>query len=439
MRKLIALVGKDVRIFRRDKVALALTFIIPFVMIVIFGFVFGGIDGDVSPIHIVVINHSTAPITAQLVRALEAAKSLAVLKTYRDEERGNARMPFTDSVAAMWIKNGKIPAALIIPEDALSDTSMGLKLVLFYDPRNEIESHMLEGILQQTIMTKVPSLFPALLQRSALRYLGPDSGKAFNGAVRDAVSRYFHVPREWMSAVPQMNDTIPVGNDSSSSAGSYFSKLIQFDRRQLVGEKVINPMVTRSIGGWAMMFVLFTLTAVARSIILERDSGTLHRLLSTPTTRGIILISKFVYSWLLGVVQLLVLFFFSTLIFDVDIVTNFPNLVFIILLSSAAATAFGMLLAATVRTSQQADALGMILILAMSAVGGSWFPVSLMPPFIQSISKFTLTYWSVEGFLNVLWRNSSFTALLPNMLVLSAISVGFGALSIWLFHRRETW
>lgn len=201
---------------------------------------------------------------------------------------------------------------------------------------------------------------------------------------------------------------------------------------------MVNPMVTRSIGGWAIMFVLFTLTAAARSIIYERDHGTLHRLLSTPTSRGAILLSKFVYSWVLGIVQIQVLFAASSLIFSVDIISNFFNLFIMSILTAGASTSFGMLLASVTRTEQQADALSMVLILSMSAVGGSWFPVTLMPEFIQSVSRFTLTYWAVEGFLNVLWRNQSFTQLLPTMSILLGIMTGMTGISLWLFNKRAT-
>jgi ABC-2 type transport system permease protein len=439
MKRLIALIGKDFRIFMKDKAAVALTFIVPLVMIVIFGFVFGGIGKGTSPIHIIAINQSPAPIAAKLIQALDSSKSLRVIKTYTTEDRPGVKLPFTDSLAAVWVRGGKVPAALIIPPDALSDTSAGLHLILLHDPRNEIESNLLEGVLQQTIMTKTPSLFPSLLQRSALKYLGPDSGSAFNGAIRNLVGKYFPIPEgnvaDWLA---RQDTSSTLAGTGESGAGKFFSDLIHFERRQLVGEKIVNPMVTRSIGGWAIMFVLFTLTAAARSIIYERDHGTLHRLLSTPTTRGTILLSKFAYSWILGFVQIIVLFVASSLIFSVDIYSNIINLLIISLLTAGASTSFGMVLASFARTEQQADALSMVLILSMSAVGGSWFPVSLMPEFIQSISRFTLTYWAVEGFLNVLWRNQTFLQLLPTMAILAGITVVLTSLSLWLFQKRAS-
>jgi ABC-2 type transport system permease protein len=78
-----------------------------------------------------------------------------------------------------------------------------------------------------------------------------------------------------------------------------------------------------------------------------------------------------------------------------------------------------------------------LLILLMSAIGGAWFPVSFMPEFIQQLSKFTLVYWSMEGFTQVLWANASFVELLPILGVLTAITVGVMALAVWRFNRGK--
>lgn len=80
-------------------------------------------------------------------------------------------------------------------------------------------------------------------------------------------------------------------------------------------------------------------------------------------------------------------------------VAHLPELLVIIVAAATAATAFGMLLASIARNPEAAQGLATFLILSMSAVGGAWFPTSIMPEFIQTISKVTLVYWSIEGFL----------------------------------------
>jgi ABC-2 type transport system permease protein len=76
-------------------------------------------------------------------------------------------------------------------------------------------------------------------------------------------------------------------------------------------------------------------------------------------------------------------------------------------------------------------------IMLMSALGGAWFPLTFMPEFLQQFSKFTLVYWSMEGFSAVLWANNSFVQLLPILGVLVAITAVVMTFSIWRFNRGK--
>ena len=71
----------------------------------------------------------------------------------------------------------------------------------------------------------------------------------------------------------------------------------------------------------------------------------------------------------------------------------------------------------------------------MSAVGGAWFPISFMPDFIQTIAKFTIVYWSMEGFAQVLWAGDSFVEILPTVGILTGIAAGVMAVAIWRFNK----
>ena len=173
-------------------------------------------------------------------------------------------------------------------------------------------------------------------------------------------------------------------------------------------------MATRSVGGWAMMFLLFSLSGAATSLFDEKKAGIFQRLLSAPVRRTQILWSKYLFGMLVGLVQLGVLFLAGHLLFGIDIATNLGNLFLICFAASTACVAFGMLLAAIAPTAAAANGLGTFLILTMSAIGGAWFPTSFMPEFIQHLSKLTIVYWSIEGFIQVLWANCTTRGITPD-------------------------
>jgi ABC-2 type transport system permease protein len=137
----------------------------------------------------------------------------------------------------------------------------------------------------------------------------------------------------------------------------------------------------------------------------------------------------------LGFIQLIVLFVFGSLLFKIDILSNLLNLVLIVTAAAMACASFGMLLSAVSKTSSQANGLGTFLILAMSSIGGAWFPTSFMPGFIQTFSKLTIVYWSMDGFLQVLWRGAPLADILPNLGILLGIAALITALSVLQFKK----
>jgi len=131
------------------------------------------------------------------------------------------------------------------------------------------------------------------------------------------------------------------------------------------------------------------------------------------------------------------LFVAGRVLFGVDITSNVFNLLLICLTAASACVAFGMLLAALAPTAAAANGMGTLLILIMSAVGGAWWPTSFMPPFMQQLSKFTIVYWSIEGFLRVLWANCNTRELLPVLAILLAFAAAANTISIWRFRHGQ--
>ncbi|MEM9159930.1 MAG: ABC transporter permease, partial [Verrucomicrobiota bacterium] len=225
--------------------------------------------------------------------------------------------------------------------------------------------------------------------------------------------------------------------EKEESFSDLLSQIVDIQDEQVVGKEVKNPQVTRMVGGYAIMFLLFAVNASASSLFEEKKAGMFHRLLSMPLQRTHILWSKYLYNMLFGLVQILVLFFGSSLLFEVDIYTNFLNLLIVVIFASAACTAFGMLLAAVSKTPQQAQGLGTVVIIVMSSVGGAWFPVSIMPEFIQYFSKITIIYWSVESLTETLWANASLVQLAPKLGILFLITATVNAFSLWRFKNGD--
>ena len=430
MRTILILVGSEFRRFVRDRAGLSLTFLVPVVLIYIFGHVFGVSGEGPSGIPIAVVTQTNAPIAQTVTAALRQDKSFRVITT---DERTKPAQPLSEAEVRARIKAGSLRFALIFPSDAESDESFGLKVKFLNNPRNEIETQMTRGLIEKAIFTSAPQAFLASLQNRANRLIGPEKLEQFNRALANSVAQAFG------GDPARLHDQISRGQVISTSGSPGDSKLlerlIKIDSEQLGGAQVKSPMATRSVGGWAVMFLLFSLSSSATSLFDETKTGLYQRLLSAPVKRTQILWSKYLFGMLVGLIQLSALFFAGHLFFGIDLKSNFGNLVLICLAASSACVAFGMFLAAIAPTSAAASGMGTFLILTMSAIGGAWFPTSLMPDFIQHLSRFTLVYWSIEGFIQVLWANCTTWELLPTLGILIGIAAVVNAISIWRFRH----
>ena len=447
MRIILTLLRKDFANFIRDRAAVSLTFLVPIALIYIFGQVFGLNRKDSGPvgIRLAVVNESTNPGAQKFIEALKAEKAFFVLTQHVAADK--MMRPLTEPDLRPMIRDREFRFAVVIPRDFLPANGFGLHLKILSDPRNEIETQTVNGLLQKTIFSSVPSLLGQSLQTRAKNYLGEARFEKFNGTLAGAMSEAFGGDKAEIQASLASGELGLVLEDpapaalpgapavAKSGAGDMISRLVKIDAEQVVGKNVKSPEATRVVGGWAMMFLMFALSHSAARFFDEKKSGLFLRLLSAPVRRSHLMWSRFLYGVLLGLIQLTALFFAGRLMYGIDVLGNFGNLLVVCTAAAAACTAFGMLLAAISPTAETANGLATFLVLTMSATGGAWFPVSFMPEFMQRIAKFTLVYWSMEGFSQVLWAGQSFGQILPTVGILLGIAAGVMAVAIWRFNR----
>ena len=440
MHPVLSLLRKDIRLFLRNKVAFGLTFIVPLCLVYIFGQVFGVNRSSSGPtgVPIAVVSETDAPVADAIIQALEAESAFRVIRTWEDDE--GIEVELTGARARELIRDNKLRFGLVFPPDTMSEESFGLRLIFLNNPRNEIETQTVTGLLQKVIFTSAPQALMQNLRKQAENFIGmAETDVFYDGMARtiaDAFDLEYGEVRADMSAgVLDFGATESSGEAGSDEASSFIDQIITIDNEQLAGADVKSPGATRVVGGWAIMFLLFSVSGASTSLFEEKQAGLFHRLLSSPVSRSHILWSKYLFNMLMGLVQLTVLFLAGQMMFGIEVLPHLPSLLVVALCASIACTAFGMLLSAIAPNPAAASGLATFLILTMSAIGGAWFPTSFMPEFIQSISKLTLVYWSMEGFLAVLWAQKSIIEILPILGVLLGMAAVVNVFSIWRFNR----
>jgi ABC-2 type transport system permease protein len=120
--------------------------------------------------------------------------------------------------------------------------------------------------------------------------------------------------------------------------------------------------------------------------------------------------------------------------FGVRVVGSWAGLACVVVAASAAASGFGLCIAALFTTERQAQPVAILVILVMSALGGSWWPLFITPPVMQELASVTITKWAVGGLEGALWRGLDFAEMAPNALVLLAMAGGLYAIAWWRFR-----
>jgi ABC-2 type transport system permease protein len=151
-----------------------------------------------------------------------------------------------------------------------------------------------------------------------------------------------------------------------------------------------------------------------------------------------LLAGKWLLMTLVGVVQVTIMFAWAQLAFGVDLLGHLPGFAVMTTITAAAASSFALTLAALCRNRAQLNAVAVILILCMSALGGSMVPRYVMSETMQQVGRITFNAWALDGYIKVFWRDLPVADLAPELAVLVATAVILFGVARVLARRWES-
>jgi ABC-2 type transport system permease protein len=432
---IFAIVHTAITGLRRDRASLALSFVLPVAFFSIFAMVFGSAHDTIPQVHLIVVDQDHSPASRNLLRGLKQEGSL-VISTRPDSKENNAP-DYTAATAETAVKTGSVPVALVIPAGwgqhpiSFGGTQAGSpEIELLNDQSDPIAPQIVGGLLQKAAMTSMPASMAGEGETYMKQYLGGLTGEQ---------------QKRWDANMAMLNErqkqrderlSADAAESSTSSSGNA-AGMISVKTRGVVGEHKNKNQISFYAAGMGVMFLLFTASGSAGSLLDEQDSGALDRVLSSRVTMTMLLAGKLTFNTLLAFAQLVVMFLWGWAVFHLDFFTHIPGFIVMGLCTAFAVAAFGMLLASVCRTRGQLGALSTLLIMVMSSVGGSMFPRYMMPEAVQKAGLFTINAWAIDGFTKVFWRDMPITALWPQVGVLLAIGIVLFAVARRMARRWE--
>ncbi|KAA3609580.1 MAG: ABC transporter permease [Planctomycetota bacterium] len=435
------LARKDLRVFRRDRSGMLLGFLLPIGLVTVFGFVmqfaFGG-SGSMAKAELWFQDEDASETSAQMVTALRDSNVVKLRPRAGEEAIGREGL-------RTKLADGEAHHALIIEagfEEALQSGELP-RLTLMRDPGREMEDQLIRiGLMQAVMAATDGDLWPAMIGFQ-MRQAGLQEGSVKQIV---AAAQGTHGLIEKFFAAEEEDDEGAAGEDGEAAG----TQVVDFMQNMIpVQEEDIAPparpkdlsyMLAQSVSGIIVMMLMFGLMACGVTLIQEEEQGTLRRLLTASVSRNAILGGKFIFTAIMGVLQLAVLFVYGELIFKVGFFQKPLTLLVISLSLLAAITSFGLVVAAWAKTMKQAEGVSTLLILVMSALGGAWFPVQLfdMPVYAERITQCTLTYWAMNAYQQMMWNQMSWHegSIPQSLLVLWGFALVAGFLAWKLYQRR---
>ena len=174
------------------------------------------------------------------------------------------------------------------------------------------------------------------------------------------------------------------------------------------------------------------------SLAIERQQGTLRRLATTPLSRRQIIAGKTLGLTFVGLVQAAVLIvateglaYVPALASDFRWAPHIFALLPLLLAYCGCIAALTLFASSMLRTPQQAESLAWLIGMALSALGGSWWPMELFPAPMQMAGNFLPTAWAMEGLHQVITWGHGFAGTTTPIAAL----VGMGVI-FWLLGAR---
>jgi ABC-2 type transport system permease protein len=211
--------------------------------------------------------------------------------------------------------------------------------------------------------------------------------------------------------------------------------------------KFLDGRIVTSLNGYRGGYFPFVLIGLALSGYLrtalgsfseavrqEQMIGTLEAVLSTPTKPSAMVLCMSLWNFVSSSISVMVYFLSGILLFGLKFPhANILTALVVGILTVLAFSGIGILSASFIMVFKRGNPLPWFISSIFSLFGGVYFPITVLPKFLQFVSYFLPLTYSVEALRKALLKGYSLIDLVPDMFILIIFSIVLLPLSIFTF------
>jgi ABC-2 type transport system permease protein len=396
---------KEVLIVLRDRTALWLLLAAPVALTLVMALAFSRVNqgNGLAQIRLVVVNQDEGDLGQTLVGVLQSPDLSDLLAVTRLADPAEARA---------LVDADKAAAAVMVPpsftQQALSNAGGPARLELYGNPGRTVSTGVVRDILERFTQQVSAGVVGGQV---TVRQL-VESGRLPEAQAPAAAS---DIGRRVALAAGQRDLVTLQVTIADHQASGRFDYLAYY-----------APSM-------ATLFLMFAMMSSARTLLAEREAGTLDRLRASPLLAVELLGGKILGVFAIGLLQMGALIFITRLGMGVawgDPLAVAVHTVFVV----AATAALGLVIAALARTASQANALGSTVTMVLAAAGGNFVPRLSFPVWLKTLSYIGPNAWGIEGFQS-LAAGARLGDLAPDLAALALMTVVFLGLALWGLRR----
>lgn len=373
MKTIAHIIRKEFIQLLQDKKMLRLSIFAPVVQLIILGY---AASFDVSNIPMIVCDFDRSPASRELIRSFSCTEYFTVVKYCESTSEINSQLD-----------DGKASVALVIPNDFEKDLGIGKATPLQFIADGTETSSASIGLNYAFII----------------------------------VSRYSQ--KIVLESLIKRGSTLMPARISTEFRVWYNPEL-----------KSRNFMVPGVLG---LLLMVMTMVLTSLAIVKEKELGTLEQIIVTPIRPTQLIIGKLAPFFLIGIIDVLLVVFFASLIFNLPLKGSEVLLLSLCLIFLMTTLGLGLFISTISRTQQQAMMTAIFFfMLPMIFFSGFVFPIENMPKIIQYISYFLPLRYFFVVVRGIFLKGIGIEILWTQALAMFVFGITILSLSILRFHKR---